>query len=58
MSLKFPESMPDYVTKGANAKLYFELAPLTLAPYSTYYYLDVIFGVRISTKNPIVQKHD
>ena len=50
MQLKFPESMPDYVSNGASGKLIFELGPLSLVPYSTYYYLDVISNFKVIKK--------
>ena len=49
MALKFPESMPDYVSNGADGKLIFELAPLALAPYSTAYFLDVMADFKVNS---------
>jgi hypothetical protein len=48
MKLTFPQSMPDYVTNGANGKITFELAPLSLVPYSVYYFLDIISNWNVS----------
>jgi hypothetical protein len=42
MHLKFPESMPDYVSAGSEGDITFELGPLHLVPYSTFFFLDVI----------------
>lgn len=42
MHLKFPESMPDYLSAGSEGEITFELGPLKLVPYSTYFFLDVI----------------
>jgi len=42
MTLTFPETMKDYETAGPTGVIQFELAPLTLVPYSTYFFLEVI----------------
>ena len=42
MKLVFPQSMPDYATNGADGRIVFELGPLALVPYSTYYFLQII----------------
>jgi hypothetical protein len=39
MKLRFPSTMPDFGTLGENGRLVFTLAPLSLSPYSTYYFL-------------------
>jgi hypothetical protein len=42
MTLRFPESMPDYATAGPTGKIYFELGPAELVPYSVYYFLEIV----------------
>lgn len=57
MLLKFPESMPDYVTGGPDGKLLFELAPLALAPYSTSYFLEVIAEFKVKVYCYVIIHH-
>ena len=42
MLLKFPESMPDYAEHGAEGRIVIEMAPVALAPYSTYNFLEIV----------------
>eukprot|EP01035_Chromulina_nebulosa_P020750 gene20750-26905_t len=42
MKLEFPESMPDYSTNGKDGTLIIELAPISLVPYSVYYFLEAL----------------
>lgn len=42
MTLTFPETMKDYETAGPTGVIVFELAPLKLVPYSTFFFLEII----------------
>lgn len=42
MTLTFPKTMPDYETAGPEGIITFELGPLALVPYSSYYFLEIV----------------
>jgi len=41
MKLKFPSSMPDYVTAGDSGTILIETAPISLVPYAVYMFLQI-----------------
>ena len=42
LDLKFPDTMPDFATAGADGTLLFQMAPAALVPYGVYYFLELV----------------
>ena len=42
VDLKFPDTMPDFATAGADGTLLYQMAPAALVPYGVFYFLELV----------------